>query len=554
MENKKPAIERTLRGYVKDSINEEEYKIYTRKWSEEKVIEEARRIVDGLGNLPTQQELKTLGYSSFVAAVGSYSSFGKIRGLLELEGSRRENGYWTLENTLNECKKVVKKEEKFPTQRRLKELRLTSLSAAIDNHGGFHVIRDLLGLNASAPERPKNYWTKERTLKIYKELGDKLGKPPSAGDLGEAGYNGASWNISHKFGGFRKIQKELGFESERKPDGYWTKKRVLTICSELVERFGDLPPWPKMLEISRKNGKYRGFTTGVNKMGIGKIREILKLKERDRPNGYWTKRKIKQEAKRIIDELGYLPTQKEFSFRGQSSFGAAITREYGGYPQLREDLGLDLPRVKFGTWTEKTILSECKKIIRKTGDLPSNSKLEEIGSGALAAQISRNGGYFYFRGLLGLDQNYKEKGYWEKERNVLKEARRIMKENKLNKLPSGAILYELGHSSFVAAISRYHGGFSVFRKKLGEDKVRNKMGSLKKWHTFEPILREWVQELGYFPSLNDARKKGKSGIYAAMRSYHGGVNTVRERMGYSEQHKQQLEYLLENYAGGKNDR
>jgi len=181
----------------------------------------------------------------------------------EFDDTRRPNGYWTLENTLTECRQVIETEEGLPTQQRMRALGQSRLAAAITKLGGMHEIRKQLGLEDQAPERPKGYWTEERVIEIYRELTEELGKPPSSKKLAELGYAGMSWNISHKFGGFANIQGKIGVKSGKSPNGYWSTEKTLEACSDLIDEHGDLPNQILLLEISTKHPQYRGISTAV---------------------------------------------------------------------------------------------------------------------------------------------------------------------------------------------------------------------------------------------------------------------------------------------------
>ena len=59
----------------------------------------------------------------------------------------KPNGYYTLENTIFEAKKVMKEQgvDTLPTENKLKELNYSGLSSAINKyHGGFDNIREIL--------------------------------------------------------------------------------------------------------------------------------------------------------------------------------------------------------------------------------------------------------------------------------------------------------------------------------------------------------------------------------------------------------------------------
>ena len=70
----------------------------------------------------------------------------------------------------------------------------------------------------------------------------------------------------------------------------------------------------------------------------------------------------------------------------------------------------------------------------------------------------------------------KPRGYWRDIRNVIKEARRVKRENGLESFPSSTESKKLGISGLVDAIYKYHGGMQAFRIVLGEEQ---KKGSWK---------------------------------------------------------------------------
>ena len=80
------------------------------------------------------------------------------------------------------------------------------------------------------------------------------------------------------------------------------------------------------------------------------------------------------------------------------------------------------------------------------------------------------------------------------------------------------------------AIQKYHGGINEFRKKLGEEILKYKNGTMKNWETFKPLLKELIDAIGHFPSTKDFDNLQKSSIMAAIYKHHGGVNKVKERL------------------------
>jgi hypothetical protein len=386
---------------------------------------------------------------------------------------KRPDRYWTLENTLKECRELVRQEGNLPPQQRMRRLGMSSLTVAIDKYGGFYKIRELLQLKDKSYERPKNYWTKERVLQTYRDLTNKFGYPPSDNELRENGYTGMGFAISNRYGGFFAIRKELGLESKRKPNKYWTREKIIETCRKIVEEKGALPSAEEFKKIEAKNKEIKGLSMAIWKEvgGLRKIRNILNLEQRAKEDLYWAnKENILLEIKAVISKLGYLPSSKELYKIGKSSLAAAITKNYG-MTELRKDLGLEVLRI--GDWSEGKVLEECRIIVKKEGNLPSSRSLCKSGFAALSSQITKFGGYRYFRNLLGLKQNQLEKGYWQNKTNILIELKRIIMENGLVTMPNSSWLKKRGYKSLAAAISKYHEGFSHFRELLGEKSQEN---------------------------------------------------------------------------------
>ena len=112
------------------------------------------------------------------------------------------------------------------------------------------------------------------------------------------------------------------------------------------------------------------------------------------------------------------------------------------------------------------ILVELGKIVRKHGDLPMKNELQDLGYGAIAGQIEKQGGYPYFREKLGLTLKYRRHGYWSQE-NTLAEARKLYE--KYGNIPSETELRNLGLGSFPGAASEHFGGIVKLRKLLDEE-------------------------------------------------------------------------------------
>ena len=99
--------------------------------------------------LPSQGKLQELGYSGLSSAISHYH--GGMNNFREKhlgeELLRKPHGYYTLENTIYESKKVIKEHgfNTLPSSNKLRELGYSGLSRAISvHHSGFPNFRKIM--------------------------------------------------------------------------------------------------------------------------------------------------------------------------------------------------------------------------------------------------------------------------------------------------------------------------------------------------------------------------------------------------------------------------
>jgi len=124
-------------------------------------------------------------------------------------------------------------------------------------------------------------------------------------------------------------------------------------------------------------------------------------------------------------------------------------------------------------------------------------------------------------------------GFWEKEENVIAEARKFMEEHSFETIPSSNKLTELGYSSLSVAISKYYGGFHKFRNLLGEEQKIREKGI---WESLDYTIQqaeEIMEKHGFetLPSSDKLNELGYSSLGIAIPKYHGGFHKFRELLG-----------------------
>jgi hypothetical protein len=97
--------------------------------------------------------------------------------------------------------------------------------------------------------------------------------------------------------------------------------------------------------------------------------------------------------------------------------------------------------------------------------------------------------------------------------------------------PTQRELAERGMSSLSVSMNKYHGGVNKVRKKLGFSQIRTPDHHYKKWENVESELKESIGEGGEIPSPNELRRQGRRELVCGVYTYHGGFKKVREKLG-----------------------
>ncbi|MBS3082006.1 hypothetical protein J4416_03705 [Candidatus Pacearchaeota archaeon] len=187
------------------------------KW----VSKQLKQIIDGEGKFPSTPRLIELDRGDLIGAIarhhGGINAVRKRLGYEPAKKSKEQLSDWNW--VQREFEKIIREDNgKFPTQRRLGELRKTHLQNAVTlYHGGINAARQRMGY--SLPSRPKGYLTnwenlESELLRISKELGHF----PSKIELVKLRESSIAAAITLYHGGFKKvrelIQRKIGVRPE----------------------------------------------------------------------------------------------------------------------------------------------------------------------------------------------------------------------------------------------------------------------------------------------------------------------------------------------------
>jgi len=179
--------------------------------------------------------------------------------------------------------------------------------------------------------------------------------------------------------------------------------------------------------------------------------------------------------------------------------------------------------------------SEMKEAIDENGgEFPSQRILQRMGRTSMgSAMVNYYGGVNAVREKLGFD--VVNAFSWKDEKYFLSEMKKAIEDNG-GEFPTAKKLYEMGRGSLAYVVWEYHGGMNAVREKLGFDVVN--VPNWKDWKNVERKLRDTIEDNGgEFPTKTRLCEMGMSGLASIITRSHGGINSVRERMGYNLERK-----------------
>jgi hypothetical protein len=163
--------------------------------------------------------------------------------------------------------------------------------------------------------------------------------------------------------------------------------------------------------------------------------------------------------------------------------------------------------------------------------LPGQKILYQKKYSALSSAIIRyDGGFAKFRIKIGQENLL---GRWKDLAYTIRQARQAMQGKGWNMLPSGNVLNDEGYSGLASAISKYHGGFTKFRRILGQTDYNGCYGRWKNLDYTMQRAQEAMKEHEWttLPCSNVLNKNGYNSLASAITKYHGGFIAFRIKLG-----------------------
>lgn len=253
-------------------------------------------------------------------------------------------------------------------------------------------------------------------------------------------------------------------------------------------------------------------------------------KPHKRPMRYWQDpSNIESGLRTWIAKQGRFPTCKDLSESGEKALLGAV-QKYGGISAWRVRLGFDQLRKPQGFWVEiANATSELQLIASELGHFPTANELQTRNCSLLAAIESHHGGYRAIRRMLGQAQLSVSVSYWREWDHVEREVRMCIE--KFGHLPTTTELQKEGKHGLLRGIMKYHGGLGEVARRLSVQPGRRSPGFWREWVNVERVLRDVMLDLGRFPSWNDLKERGLTGMLESIKRHHSGMVAVRIRLG-----------------------
>lgn len=360
--------------------------------SENTVKSEIEKVILQINHFPTVTEL-IVSNSGLLRAITKYGGINKFRKLMEYEYLINPKGFWNETTIVIELKKIIEQTGVFPSYGMLRKNR-TGLSTAISINGGIVKYRELLGYKPLKKE--KGYWSEENILLSLETLCNKLGRFPSYNEI-ELEYKGGILVNIEKKGGINKYRTFMGYDCLIKPKGYWDDNRIVEELKFIIKNNSDCFPTRTYFVLNNRQDLLGAI---FGRGGTNKFRELMGFEPIHKPNGYWTETTIIAMLRDIVEYKHYFPTQKEL-FDINSQLVSAIG-VHGGINKFRSLLGHNYLSSPTGYWTKEKIIDELKIIINILGRFPTENETQSTNM-KLASTILKTGGFVKYRKLCGFD-------------------------------------------------------------------------------------------------------------------------------------------------------
>lgn len=515
------------------------------KWDSNKVREEALSLIKLYGKLPGAKTLQKLKRADFLMAVRRHypGSMSQLRIDLKVPTGQKPSGYWSKERLIEETQKLIKQDKVFPTQKRLSELGLNTISIYAQRY-----FDGLYGLAVACGVSPEELWTKSGHWKeisnIQREIEpiiEELGRFPTTSDLRRLGKHNLLSAISTNYNGIKNVRKLLGYtkKSPIAKDGHFCDSFSEVIIDDFL--YMNKIPHKRNIQFNFPKIKCRPDFVLDNMIIIEVLMADYRIgnhkgRYKQYVNRYVRKRVAYKIAKMEIIEV--FPDELIDRSKLEKKLYAIANKAEAPRPFLLKDFTniIFFDKKSPGYWANPDNLKkELLPLIKQYGKIPSINILREIGRNDIeGAIISIYGSYRAVAKAMGIDYNnyQKPQRFWQDIKNIEDELKPVIE--KYGYIPGKSELKKIGKEGVVAAIETYHKSFKQICALLDVDYKPNKKTN-RHWLTEINIKNELeiiVNKLGKFPTADDLRKQKSHGLLKGILNIYGSFQNAAIKLGF----------------------
>ncbi len=511
------------------------------------------------GIMPIEKELLRAGRGDLAKAIRKHKGVETVAQRLRLQlppHKRKRHGYWEdFANVTSELQNFIAEHGMpgvMPTQKDLARANLSSLTNAINHHGGIYAVAQQLELRLSHAQHPDGYWDNfvniERELLAFVSEYGTPGVMPSRNDLRQAGLHDLNGALK-KHGGTSAVARRLNLQPKIKPIGHWDDiTNIEKALSAYIDEYGTSGVMPTLSELQKagQNSLVNAITQKHGGMACVADRLGLQLSSTAKPPSYWDNITHIELAIREFNEArgmpGVMPTGGELKKAGRSDLASAITN-HGGFPALAYQFGLHYtytakPDRYWDDFTNvKQEILDFNQNQGTLGRMPTTIELRNAKEHSLAAAINVHGGFPAVAERLGLIATTKPNGYWDDFANVERELLAFIQEQGTpGVMPTRTELKQAGRIDLDGALNKHGGLFAVAERLSLELSYTRKRP--RYWNDFANVrqaLFDFVEAHGtpgVMPTRSELHEVGRGELISAIDA-HGGVVVVAERMGFA---------------------
>jgi hypothetical protein len=287
---------------------------------------------------------------------------------------------------------------------------------------------------------------------------------------------------------------EISQQASKRGYGFWTPEKVLADVRDIVELNGEQCLRKKWLE---EHG-YSSLANRITKFGgFNWVRKELGYDIRTRSSGFWSVEATIERCSELYKVHGAKAINQKWLQENEYSYLVYAINCNGGFPWVRSELGIAENTKPRHWWTAENTVIEARAIFNKHGEKAIEKKwLHENDYWGLAYAIYKHGGYPWIREALGIAPLLKPRGYWDDINNLIEESRVVVDQHGPEALTK-KWLSSNGYSSLSAAMGRNgHGGILVIRERLGlPPRLESKLSIRKRREINLELIREVISDL-----------------------------------------------------------